>query len=133
MALNREEIVDQTVVQFSGDAEVLNNRIYFNNRPQYQDTAPEQYNAPDPDGAKALLEESGYTLGADGVYEHPDRGRLSLAISTTVNNPLRQQTIDVYLRNQPSWKPFLPSATEGEFTMPDLISFTGHGLDKVGG
>jgi hypothetical protein len=34
-----------------------------------------------------------------------------------------------YLRNQPSWTPFLPSASPGEFTMPDLLAFTGHGLD----
>ena len=117
MALDRQEIVDQTVAQFSGDAEVLNNRIIFNNQPNYEDTAPEQYNAPDVDGAKALLEESGYTLGADGVYEHPDRGRLSLAITTSVNNPLRQQTIDV----------IIPQAAEAGFEIsarpdPDIFS-----------
>ncbi len=97
MALDRQEIVDQTVGQFSGDAEVLNNRIWFNNQPEYENTAPEEYNAPDAAASKALLEESGYVLGDDGIYEHPDRGRLSLAISTTVNNPLRQQTIDVII------------------------------------
>lgn len=96
-SLDRQEIVTQTVGQFSGDAEVLNNRIFFNNQPQYVDTAPEEYNAPDAAAAKALLEESGYELGGDGIYVHPDRGRLSLAISTTVNNPLRQQTIDVII------------------------------------
>jgi peptide/nickel transport system substrate-binding protein len=96
-SLDRQEIVAQTVGQFSGDAEVLNNRIFFNNQPQYVDTAPEEYNAPDAAAAKALLEESGYELGDDGIYVHPDRGRLSLAISTTVNNPLRQQTIDVII------------------------------------
>ena len=96
-SLDRQEIVAQTVGQFSGDAEVLNNRIFFNNQPQYVDTAPEEYNAPDVAAAKALLEESGYELGGDGIYVHPDRGRLSLAISTTVNNPLRQQTIDVII------------------------------------
>jgi hypothetical protein len=37
-----------------------------------------------------------------------------------------------YLRNQPGWRPFLPSATEGDFTMPDLIAFTGHGLEAIG-
>jgi hypothetical protein len=37
-----------------------------------------------------------------------------------------------YLSNQPSWTPFLPSATTGDFTMPDLIAFTGHGLDPIG-
>lgn len=96
MALDRQEIVDETVAQFSRDAEVLNNRIYFNSQPQYLDTAPVEYKAPDAAGAKVLLEESGYLLGADGVYEHPDRGRLSLAIST-VNDPLRSQAIDVII------------------------------------
>ncbi|HZB28536.1 MAG TPA: hypothetical protein VE465_00070 [Streptosporangiaceae bacterium] len=38
-----------------------------------------------------------------------------------------------YLRNEPNWRPFLPSATSGEFTMPDLIAFTGHGLDPIAG
>ena len=38
-----------------------------------------------------------------------------------------------YLRNQPGWTPFLPAASQGDFTMPDLISFTGHGLDKISG
>lgn len=36
-----------------------------------------------------------------------------------------------YLRNQPDWTPTLPSATPGDFTMPDLIAFTGHGLDPI--
>jgi hypothetical protein len=38
-----------------------------------------------------------------------------------------------YLRNQPDWKPFLPAAAEGDFAMPDLIAFTGHGLDTISG
>ena len=36
-----------------------------------------------------------------------------------------------YLRNQPGWKPFLPSATTDDFTMPDLLAFTGHGLEET--
>jgi len=96
-ALDRQQIVDQTVGQFSSDAEVLGNRIYFNNQPQYEDTTPEEYKSQDTAGAKALLEGAGYTLGADGVYTHPQRGRLSIAIDTTVNNPLRQTTIEVMI------------------------------------
>jgi peptide/nickel transport system substrate-binding protein len=97
LALNRQEIVDQTVGQFSSDAQVLNNRLWETNQPEYQDNAPEQYNAPDPDGAKALLQQSGYTLGADGIFTHPQRGRLSIRIDTTANNPLRQTTIEVMI------------------------------------
>ena len=33
-----------------------------------------------------------------------------------------------YLRNEPTWKPFLEAATSDDFTVPDLIKFTGHGL-----
>jgi peptide/nickel transport system substrate-binding protein len=97
LALNRQEIVDQTVGQFSSDAQVLNNRLWETNQPEYQDNAPEEYNAPDPDGAKALLEQSGYTLGADGIFTHPQRGKLSIRIDTTANNPLRQTTIEVMI------------------------------------
>jgi peptide/nickel transport system substrate-binding protein len=97
MALDRQEIVDQTVGQFSSDAQVLNNRIWLNNQPEYEDTAPDEYTAQDIEGAKALLEESGYTLGPDGIYTHPQRGKLSLRIDTTENNPLRQTTIEVII------------------------------------
>jgi hypothetical protein len=34
-----------------------------------------------------------------------------------------------YLRNEPGWKPFLTAG--GDFTMPDLITFSGHGLDAI--
>lgn len=96
-ALDRQEIVDQTVGQFSSDAEVLGNRIYFNNQPQYQDTTPEEYKAQDVAGAKELLEGAGYTLGPDGIYTHPQRGPLNIQIDTTANNPLRQTTIEVMI------------------------------------
>lgn len=36
-----------------------------------------------------------------------------------------------YLRNQPSWTPFLPSATSGDFTMSDLVAFAKHGLEET--
>jgi peptide/nickel transport system substrate-binding protein len=94
MALDRQEIVDQTVGQFSSDAQVLNNRMFVNNQPQYKDNAPAQYKAQDIAGAKALLEQSGYTLGPDGVYAKGTQ-RLSFKIDTTQNNQLRQTTIDV--------------------------------------
>ena len=97
LALDRQEIVDQTVAQFSEDAQVLNNRIWFNTQPQYQDAAPEEYNSPDVVAGRALLEESGYALGADGVYAHPERGRLSLAISTLWNDRPRLDIINVII------------------------------------
>jgi peptide/nickel transport system substrate-binding protein len=94
MALDRQQIVDQTVGEFAPDAQVLDNRMYVNNQPQYQDDAPGRYRAQDIAGAKALLESDGYVLGSDGVYAKGGR-RLSFAIDTTTNNPLRQTTIFV--------------------------------------
>jgi len=96
MALDRQEIVDQTVGQFSSDAEVLQNRIYFNNQPQYQDTAPEEYKEQNTAQAKELLESDGWVLGSDGVYAK-DGQRLTVQIDTTANNPLRQTTIEVMI------------------------------------
>jgi len=89
MALDRQEVVDQTVGQFSSDAQVLDNRMYVNNQPQYRDNAPAQYQAQDVAGAKALLEKSGYELGADGIYAKGGK-KLSFRFSTTAGNKLRE-------------------------------------------
>lgn len=97
MALDREEIVEQTVGQFSSEAQVLQNRIYFNNQPQYEATAPDEYLTQNTEMARQLLEQSGYTAGPDGIYTHPERGPLDIRIDTTTNNPLRQQTIEVMI------------------------------------
>jgi peptide/nickel transport system substrate-binding protein len=96
MALDRQTIVDQTVGQFSSDAQVLNNRIWLNTQPQYQDNAPEQYKKQNTAQAKALLESDGYTLGSDGIYQKNGR-KLSFKIDTTEQNPLRQQTVQVMI------------------------------------
>jgi peptide/nickel transport system substrate-binding protein len=96
MALDRQTIVDQTVGQFSSDAKVLDNRIWLNTQPQYQDTAPAQYKKQNTAQAKSLLESDGYRLGSDGIYAKGGQ-RLSFKIDTTANNPLRQQTIQVMI------------------------------------
>jgi peptide/nickel transport system substrate-binding protein len=97
MALDRQTIVDQTVGQFSSDAQVLDNRLYVNNQPEYKDNAPAQYKKADPEGAKALLQQSGYTLGSDGIMTSPTKGKLAIQIDTTQNNPLRETTVEVMI------------------------------------
>lgn len=47
-----------------------------------------------PDKAKALLEEAGWTVGADGIREK-DGVRMTLKIATTTGNQLREQTEQV--------------------------------------
>jgi len=88
MALDRQQIVDQTVGQFSSDAQVLNNHIWKNNQPEYQDNAPDQYKTADPNGAKALLQQAGWAPGPDGILTKGGQ-RLAIRIDTTPNNPLR--------------------------------------------
>lgn len=94
LALDRASIVAATVGEFDERAQVLNNRLYVNNQPEYEDTAPEQYNTQDTAGATALLESVGYVLEG-GVAVHPTDGPLELTMSTTQANPLREQTIDL--------------------------------------
>ena len=91
--LDREELVARTVKQFDDRAEVLNNRIWLNNQPEYEDNAGE-YATADKETATKTLEDAGYTKGSDGIYEK-DGKRLSFRISTTGGNQLREDTEEV--------------------------------------
>ncbi len=53
------------------------------------------------EAAKAKLAEAGYTEGADGIFEHPEDGKLTLRVGTTGGNQLRevqQQLIQAQLK-----------------------------------
>jgi peptide/nickel transport system substrate-binding protein len=91
LAIDRNEIVERLPAQFDPSAEVLNNRMFFPGDPRYEDNSG-QYATQDTEAAKAALEGAGYTLGADGIYTHPDRGRLALRITWRDPNERRQST-----------------------------------------
>ena len=57
----------RTVKQFDDRAEVLNNRIWLNNQPQYEANG-EEYATPDKETATKTLEDAGYAKGSDGIY-----------------------------------------------------------------
>jgi peptide/nickel transport system substrate-binding protein len=86
--LNIQQLVDRTVKQFSDKAEPLGNRIWLTGQPQYQDHFG-RYGRGDVAGAQKLLQEAGYTRGADGFYAKAGK-RLSLRYSTTAGNRLRE-------------------------------------------
>jgi peptide/nickel transport system substrate-binding protein len=86
--LNIGELVDRTVRQFTDEAQPLGNRIWLPGQPYYQDHFG-QYGKADVAGAAKLLEDAGYTKGADGIYAK-DGKPLSLRISTTAGNQLRE-------------------------------------------
>ena len=79
----------------------LGQTYWMTNQPPYVDYQAE-YDGAQVDAATAALETAGYTLGDDGVYTHPERGRLSLRVGTTGGNRLRedqQQLIQSQLAN----------------------------------
>ena len=86
--LNTQELVDRTVKQFTDEARPLGNRIWLPGQQYYQDHFG-QYGKGDVAGATKLLEDAGYTKGADGIYAK-DGKKLSLRISTTAGNKLRE-------------------------------------------
>jgi peptide/nickel transport system substrate-binding protein len=94
LALNKAEVMEGLYTPLFGDtlpAEGLGNVYWMSNQSAYVDAQGEAgYGAGDVDGATAKLEEAGYTLNADGVYEHPERGVLSLRVGTTGGNRLRE-------------------------------------------
>jgi peptide/nickel transport system substrate-binding protein len=86
--INIQELVDRTVKQFSDKATPLGNRIWLTGQPEYQDHFG-QYGKGDVAGATKLLEDAGYTKGADGIYAK-DGKKLSVRFSTTAGNKLRE-------------------------------------------
>jgi peptide/nickel transport system substrate-binding protein len=93
-ALDRPNLVRATVGQFDPAAQVLNNRMYVNNQPEYEDTNDGEYTHGDANAARRLLEGVGYTLGSDGIYVQSGK-RLSLQLMTTPKDRLRINTIQV--------------------------------------
>ncbi len=89
LCIDREEIVATLVAPINPDATVLNNRLYVPASPDYVDGSNGL--ARDVDAAKALLEESGYVMGADGIYAK-DGERLALRLGRRDPNPRRQST-----------------------------------------
>lgn len=90
--MDKTEVMAGLYTPLFGDslpAAGLGNTMWMSNQGPYEDhQAP--YEGKLVDEAKANLEEAGYTLGDDGVYEHPERGRLSLRVGTTGGNALRE-------------------------------------------
>ena len=93
-ALNKGEVVETLYTPLFGDllpTSGLGNAYWMSNQPDYIDHQGEAgYGTGDADAARALLEGAGYVEGADGIYEHPTDGRLSLRVGTTGGNQLRE-------------------------------------------
>jgi peptide/nickel transport system substrate-binding protein len=93
-AMDKSEVMAGLYTPLFGDllpAEGLGNTYWLSNQSSYENHSAEAgYGAGDIDSAKAAIEAEGYVLGGDGVYEHPEDGRLSLRVGTTGGNRLRE-------------------------------------------
>jgi len=128
--LNRQELLDRTVKQFSSNASVLGNRIWLTGQKEYQDHSG-NFGKGDVAAAKQLLEGDGYTLGSDGIYAKGGK-KLSFRFSTTAGNQLRETLgvlfqaqmkqigIEIKIANAPSTKFFGENLPNGNFDIADF-------------
>jgi len=90
--IDKTEVMAGLYTPLFGDnlpAEGLGNTMWMSNQPAYVDHQ-KMYEGPQADAAKANLEAAGYADSGDGIYEHPERGRLTLRVGTTGGNALRE-------------------------------------------
>jgi peptide/nickel transport system substrate-binding protein len=91
-ALDKGEVIEGLYAPLFGDllpTAGLGNTYWMSNQPAYEDHQTE-YDGAQIEQAQAKLEEAGYTQGANGIYEHPEDGPLSLRVGTTGGNALRE-------------------------------------------
>jgi peptide/nickel transport system substrate-binding protein len=97
LAIDRNALVARTAGQFDNRIKPLNNRIFVNNQPGYQDNAPPQYNSRNVAKAKQLLEGAGYKYQGSSLTKNGKA--VSLTMGTTTNNALRKDT-EVFVQSQ---------------------------------
>ncbi len=94
LAINKADVMAGLYTPLFGDslpASGLGNTYWMSNQSTYVDNQGDAgYGKGDIDAAKAKLESAGYVLGADGIYEHPTDGKLTLRVGTTGGNKLRE-------------------------------------------
>ncbi len=134
LALNKAQVVETLYAPLFGDslsAIGLGNTYWMANQPAYEDhQTPTGYGTGDVASARARLESAGYVAGADGIYEHPEDGRLALRVGTTGGNALRELQqqiiqaqmkeagIEIIVDNVPGGAYF----SERPFSSPNLLS-----------
>ena len=66
-------------------------------------------------------------MRADGEHLGPAGGRIvaEVFVGLLANDP------SSWISESTRWTPFLPSTTPGDFTLADLIRFTGYGLTVI--
>ncbi len=92
LGIDKTEVMAGLYTPLFGDtlpAEGLGNTFWMSNQGPYEDHQA-QYEGKQSDEARANLEAAGYADSGDGIYEHPENGRLTLRVGTTGGNALRE-------------------------------------------
>jgi len=130
MAIDRQQLLERTVGQFSSSAQVLGNRIWLTGQPAYQDHAG-GHGRGDVAAATDLLERAGWAKGADGIWAKGGR-KLRLRFSTMNEDTIRVQLglllqdqlkkagIALEIHNVPAKELFEDRLPHGNF---DLVEF----------
>ena len=99
LAFDKGQIISLLYEQVFGagvlDPDGLWNTYFMPNQSDYQRHGFDQYAGAQIDAAKAKMEEAGYALNGDGVYEHPERGAIVLRVGTTGGNVLRERQEEI--------------------------------------
>jgi peptide/nickel transport system substrate-binding protein len=130
-ALDKSQVMAALYTPLFGDSldpNGLGNTYWLSNQSNYENHQA-KYDGAQPDAAKAALEAAGYADSGDGIYEHPEKGRLTMRVGTTGGNALRELQqqliveqmkaggIEVTIDNVPGGdyfgeRPFSPDAIE---------------------
>ena len=71
-------------------ADGLWNTFFMSNQTAWYEPHGKIYEGNNTEAAMAKLTEAGYADSRDGIWEHPDKGRLTLRVGTTGGNELRE-------------------------------------------
>lgn len=128
MAINREDVflsVNATM-PYPENTEPLNNHLLMTNQEGYQDNAG-KYGTYDPDAAKALLEEAGYTYDGDKAtkdgeaveitYVYNDGSKTNEAVVPVVQEALADIGVTMKVQKVPPTDLFSQYVIPGEFDL----------------
>jgi peptide/nickel transport system substrate-binding protein len=93
-AIDKPQLMELLYTPLYGDLlpeDGLGNVYWMTHQPAYEDhTTPLGYGTGDLDAASELMEEAGYELDDDDIWEHPDDGTATLRVGTTEGNQIRE-------------------------------------------
>ncbi|MEM9132227.1 MAG: ABC transporter substrate-binding protein [Actinomycetota bacterium] len=96
-ALDKGAIVTQVYEPLVGEvlpANGLGNAYWMPTQAGYQNHQA-AFDGSQIDAAVASLEAAGYVRGGDGVFEHPEDGRLAIRVGTTAGNSIRDESLEL--------------------------------------